>query len=128
MPVQCSLEGDRLTMEFVGTYEPQEIVRRFLEAMGDPSCPVPVSLLVDVSRSESLATRPAEEVRQVAQFLGPYAHRIGGRCAVIAPKDVHFGMSQVGATHSRNVGIDARVFRTKDEAREWLNVDSAQST
>jgi hypothetical protein len=128
MPVQYSIDGDRLTLELVGTYPSQEIVRKFLEAMGDPKCPIPVALLVDVSRSESLAARPAEEVRTVAEFLGPYAHRIGGRCAVIAAKDVHFGLSQLGATRGQSAGIDARVFRTKDAACAWLAGASAPQT
>ena len=56
-----------------------------------------------------LATRPAEEIRMVAEFLGPYAARIGGRCAVIAPASVQFGLTQMGAVHAERVGDE--VFR-----------------
>jgi hypothetical protein len=56
----------------------------------------------------------------VAEFLGPYAGRIGGRVAVVAPSDVHFGLSRMGAVHSEQVGVAARVFRTADEALRWL--------
>ena len=109
-----------LTLELAGRYEPRDVVAQFLAAIDDPSCPRPVALLVDVSRSESLATRPAEEIRRVAEFLGPYAERIGGRVAVVAPSDVHFGLSRMGAVHSERVGVDAQVFRTTDEALRWL--------
>lgn len=122
MAVQYSIREGVLNMEFIGIYEPQDVVRQFLEAMSDPTCPNPVALLVDVSRSESLATRPAGEIRMVAEFLGPYAERIGGRVAVVAPSDVLYGLSQMGAVYSEAVGVSAQVFRTSDEALKWLGV------
>ncbi|MGH7730857.1 MAG: hypothetical protein ACRENJ_06345 [Candidatus Eiseniibacteriota bacterium] len=120
MAVQYSLRERILTMELIGIYEPGDVIRQFLEAMNDPACPKPVALLVDVSRSESLATRPAGEIRRIAEFLGPYAERIGGRVAVVAPSDAHFGLSRMGAVHSESVGVAAGVFRSTSEALEWL--------
>src|SRR5262245_56205250 len=120
MPIQYSIHDGLLTMEFVGVYESREIIRQFIEAMRDPKCPQPVALLVDVSRSDSLASRPHEEIRMVAEFLGPYADRIGGRCAVVAPADLHYHLSQMGAIHSRRAGVDAQVFRASEDARGWL--------
>ena len=120
MAVQYSICEGVLTMEFAGSYEPRDVVGRFLEAMNDPACPRPVLLLVDVSRSESLATRSAADIRMVAEFLGPYSDRVAGRCAVVAPSDVHFGLSQMGAVYSQGVGIAAQVFRTRAEAVAWL--------
>jgi hypothetical protein len=125
MAVQYSIREGVLTMEFIGIYESRDVTRRFIDAMGDPTCPNPVALLVDVSRSESLATRPAGEIRVAAEFLGPYAGRIGGRVAVVAPSDVHYGLSQMGAVHSERSGVAARVFRSTAEALEWLGVSPA---
>lgn len=126
MGVEYRIADGVLTMTFEGIYEPRDVVNRFLEAMSDPACPRPVALLVDVSRSESLATRPAMEIRSVAEFLGPYADRIGGRCAVVAPSDVHFGLSQMGSVHTERVGVTSRVFRTRDEALAWLRAPAAR--
>lgn len=120
MPVQYSIRERVLTMELIGLYESGDVVRQFIDAMNDPRCPRPVALLLDVSRSESLATRPAGEIRMVAEFLGPYADRIGGRVAVVAPSDAHFGLSRMGAVHSEKAGVTAQVFRSTDEALEWL--------
>jgi len=121
MAVHYSIREGVLTLELAGTYESREVVRQFLEALSDPACPMPVVLLIDVSRSESLATRPAEEIHMVAEFLGPYTDRIGGRCAVVTPSDVHFGLSQMGAVRSEAMGVSARVFRTAGEALAWLS-------
>jgi hypothetical protein len=125
MAVQHSIHQGVVTLEFVGIYEPRDVIARFLDALSDPACPTPAALLIDVSRSGSLATRPVADIRKVAEFLGPHAERIGGRCAVVAPTDAHFGLSQMGAVHSDGVGVTARVFRTTEEALKWLNEASA---
>jgi hypothetical protein len=120
MGVEYLIADGVLNMTFEGVYQPVDVVNRFVEAMSDPDCPRPVALLIDVSRSESLATRPAMDIRSVAEFLGPYADRIGGRCAVVAPSDVHFGLSQMGSVHSERVGVTSQVFRTRGDALAWL--------
>ena len=120
MGVEYSIADGVLNMTFEGVYQPVDVVNRFVEAMGDPACPRPVALLLDVSRSESLATRPAMDIRSVAEYLGPYSDRIGGRCAVVAPADVHYGLSQMGSVHTERVGVTSRVFRTREEALVWL--------
>ena len=120
MAAEYSLHDGVLGLELVGVYEPQDVVRAFLAGLNDPACPTPVALLVDVARSESLASRPAEEIIRIAEFLGPFAARIAGRCAVVAPKDVQFGLSQMGSTAAERVGITARVFRSRPEAVDWL--------
>ena len=120
MSVEYQIEDGVLMMSFVGQYAPEDVTERFLAAMKDPACPTPVAMVVDVSRSDALATRPAVEIRRVAEFLGPYADRIGGRCAVIAPADVQFGLSQMGSVHTERVGVTSRVFRSHEDALPWL--------
>ena len=120
MAVQYSIQQGIIRMDFVGIYEPRDVVARFLDALNDPACPNPAALLIDVTRSETLATRPVADIRMVAEFLGPYADRIGGRCAVIAATEIHFEKSLLGALRSQAVGVAAQVFRTEDEALKWL--------
>jgi hypothetical protein len=120
MPVKYTIENGLLILDLSGDYETQDLIQTFLAAMKDPACPHEVGLLIDVSQSDSFAARPAGEIRMAAEFIGPYAQRVRSRVAVVATKDVHFGLSQMGAVYSRGVGVDARVFRTRDEAAEWL--------
>lgn len=122
MAVTYSLEGALLRLELAGTYDPEDIVRQFQAALADPLCPDPVSLLVDVTRSESLAGRHPSQIRYVAEFLGPYAKRINGRLAVVAIEDLHFGLGRMGSVYSENVGVEAAIFRDPDAARRWLGV------
>jgi len=120
MPVKYTIEEGLLILEMSGMYETQDVIQTFLAAMKDPACPHEVGFMLDVTQSESLAARPAGDIRQTAEFVGPYAQRIRSRVAVVASKDVHFGLSQMGAVYSRGVGVDAKVFRTREEAAEWL--------
>lgn len=125
MSVQYMIRQGHIKMEFVGIYEPRDVVARFLDAMNDPACPNPAPLLIDVTRSESLATRPMADIRMVAEFLGPYAERIGGRCAVIAASEAHYTQSQLGALRSQAIGVAAQVFRSEAEALRWLEGNEA---
>jgi len=126
MSVTYSIQDGILTMELAGTYLSADVIRQFLKALNDPKCPPRVALLVDVTRSESLAKRPTDEIRMVAEFLGSYAERIAGRCAVVAAPDVHYGLSQMGSVFSEAVGVTTRVFRTTSEAIDWLTTTPAQ--
>ena len=120
MPVSYTLEGALLRLDLEGQYEPQDVIEQFLAGLGAPGCPERVALLVDTTRSTSLEKRAPHEIGRVAQFLGEYVNRIGGRCAVVASSDVHFGMSRMGSVFSADVGVEAKVFRDPETALEWL--------
>ena len=120
MPASYKLQDNLLRMELVGPTPPDEVIATFVTAMNDPKCPNPVSLLLDVRKSDSLETRPVPEIRRVAEFLGPYAARIGGRAAVVASSDVHFGLSRLGSVYSETVGVEVEVFRDLESAVTWL--------
>jgi len=109
-------------MSFVGTYEPDDIIRQLEEALTEAPPLEKIALLVDTTRSEVLGTRSPSQIRHVAQALAPYAERIGGRCAIVAREDIHFGLSRMGSVYSESVGVETEVFRTDDEALAWLGV------
>ena len=120
MPVSYRLDAGVLHIQAVGQYEAAEVPRTFLAGLADPACPRPVALLVDVRESEMVATRRPEQIREVAEFLAPYVERIAGRCAVVVSRDSQFGMARMGAVYSEQVGVEANVFRSEDEAVAWL--------
>jgi len=121
MPVTYSISSNLLLMTAAGEYEPRDLPRTFLVALNDPACPAPVSLLLDVRASSMLATRSMDDIRAIGQFLGPYAERIGGRCAVVTGTEVQYGLGRMGSIYMESVGIEARVFRAMDAAMEWLS-------
>src|SRR5262245_38716971 len=120
MPVTWSLDEDLLELNLEGHYAPTDIIDAFLTALADPRCPQELALLLDTTRSESLEKRSPREVRHVAQYLGPYRKRTRGRVAVVVGSDLQFGLSRMGSAYSDSVGVDARGFRARDEALDWL--------
>jgi hypothetical protein len=122
MSVVCTWSGTLLRMNIVGTNAPLEIIRAFETALARPEAAERFSFLVDVSRSESIKSRSPEEIRLVAEALGPYADRIGGRCAVVATEGVRFGLSRMGSVFSGGVGVDAQVFLDEAAALTWLGI------
>ena len=120
MPVRCSIKQGVLKVELEDESTPDDVIREFVATINDPTCPPSVKLLVDVTRSATLATRSTEEIRRVAEALAPYTERVGRRCAVVAQSDVHFGLSRLGSVYSEDVGVKVEVFRDVGEAMEWL--------
>jgi hypothetical protein len=122
MPVTYAWDRALLRMNFLGTYEPEDILREFVTALAEVPGTEKVALLVDTTKSDVLGSRTPGQIRLVAQALAPYAERIGGRCAVVATEDIHFGLSRMGSVYSESVGVETEVFRTEDEALAWLGV------
>jgi hypothetical protein len=121
MPVTYSIGSNLLLMTAAGEYEPQDLPRTFLAALNDPACPAHVALLLDVRPSSMLATRSMDDIRAIGQFLGPYAERIGGRCAVVTGTEVQYGLGRMGSIYMESVGVEAGIFRDMESAMEWLN-------
>jgi hypothetical protein len=120
MPVTYAFHGNLLKLDLVGQYQPDDVITTFVAAMDDPKCPKPAALLVDVRQSETLATAAVADIRRVAEYVGPYGPRVGGRVAVVAASDVHFGLSRLGSVYSEGVGVEAQVFREVESALAWL--------
>lgn len=124
MPVTYRFDQDVLEMEFLGDCPPDDVIKTFHLALDDPACPPTFLMLVDVSRSSSLATRASEDIIRVAAYLGPFKDRVK-RVAVVATEDVHFGLSRMGAVYSESAGVVTTVFRRRDEAVAWLRGGSS---
>lgn len=122
MPVTYSIRSNLLRIVAAGEYEWGEVPRAFLAALNDPACPDPVALLLDVRESSSIAKRSMDEIRAAGEFLGPYAARIGGKCAVLAGTELQFGLGRMGSVYSEGVGVKAGIFRDDRSALEWLGV------
>ena len=127
MPVTYSIRSNLLLIVASGDYDAAEPPRTLLAALDDAACPPRVALLIDVRESRSLANRSIEEIRRIAEFIGPHAERIGGRCAVVTGNDLQFGLGRMGAVHAESVGVNASIFRDIAPALEWLGVPDTVS-
>ena len=120
MPVTVGFQGNVLRIQCVGEYEPEEVTGGFRAAIEDASSPKRVALLLDVTQSLSLKRRTPDEIRYVAEFLGPYAERIGGRCAVVVGTTLAYGFSRLGSAYTERIGVESEIFHDSDSALAWL--------
>jgi hypothetical protein len=122
MAVTYSFRDNILLMNFEGVYPPDAIIETFEKALADPAFPPKnARLMLDVTRSESLADRPVDDLRRVAEHFAKNADRVGRRCAILAESAVHFGLMRMAVVFAEMYQAEARVFKKEDEAITWLN-------
>ena len=123
MGVKYKFDGNLLLMTLHGVCPVEDFIDTFDKALIDPAFPKNARFLLDVSASISLADRSVDELRQVVDHFGPRAGRVGRRCALVAQSPVHFGLMRIAVAFSELHGVTANVFRTVEDAVEWLNQD-----
>ena len=126
MPVSYSFHGRVFRLDCVAEYTSEELRRTYAAALDDPNFPPNAVFLLDVTRSESLVGRSSEDIRETAGVLGPRAGKFGKRCAIVASKDVYYGLMRMAGAFGEAFGVATAVFRTEKEALEWLR-DASQS-
>ena len=125
MAIEHRREGNLAVVVARGRYSMGELrdgVDAALEVFGDePSS----GLLFDLTASESLGERTADDLRAMAIFLASRGSRYSRRLAMVAVTDVAYGLMRMGAVTAETQGVIAHVFRDYGSARRWLMPASA---
>ena len=120
MAIEHRRDGNVAVVTARGRYSMAELrdgVDEALDAFGDE---VSAGLLFDLTGSESLGDRTAEDLRAMAIFLASRGERFSRRLAMVAVTDVAYGLMRMGAVTAELHGIAAHVFRDHGSARRWL--------
>jgi hypothetical protein len=72
--------------------------------------------LWDFSNGADLASQDIEKVAAHAKTI----HMQSGKVAIVAPKDLTYGLFRMYEVHRHEERIQLNVFRSKQAAREWL--------
>ena len=78
--------------------------------------------LIDMSESDVSSVSPTD-IQTVAFTPPEYSKkRAGGKTAIVAPKDITFGLSRMYETmkEMQNLPFPTMAFRTQEEAYDWL--------
>ena len=122
MPVTHRRAGDIAVVEAFGRYEVADL-RTAIEAAIAPFGPAGAAgLLFDLTRSDALRPRSADEVRAMALFIASRASGFAARLAMVTASDVAYGLMRMGAVAAESQGVTARVFRDPAAALAWLTV------
>ncbi len=96
----------------------------FYEALyRDPRFDKSFNLLVDLQRAES-TVRTSEALRKLADFMvKQYAETPAGpKVAVVAPRDISFGLARMYEAMSPTVPWQFEIVRSVDDALAWLGL------
>ena len=120
MAIEHRREGNVAVVTARGRYstaELRDVIDAALAAFGDDTS---AGLLLDLSGSESVGERTAEDLRAMALFFASRGSRFSSRLAMVAVTDVAYGLMRMGAVTAESQGIAAHVFRDYGSARRWL--------
>jgi hypothetical protein len=98
---------------------PEEVIEHFRSLEQDPDCPSRLDVLLDLSELTSIPNK--ENLRDVTHEIGRIRGKVQfGACAIVAGRDVLFGMLRMFEVFAEEQFCETRVFRSKDEAEPWL--------
>ena len=96
-----------------------EMVDHFRELERDASLPARLDVLLDLTEMRSIPA--SDQLKAVSGEIEHLQHRLRwGSCAIVASRDVLFGMSRIFRVFAEAHFANSNVFRELDEAERWL--------
>jgi|SRR5579859_2334160 len=107
---------------FSGAVDGEQIVESIRVMLREPEkLPALRFALIDLSESEQLNVSNddvqliVEQDRKLNSYLSP-----GFMVAIVASRDVHFGLARMWQTYVESTGWDTAIFRNVEEAEVWI--------
>jgi hypothetical protein len=124
MPIQVNADESRELVEivFTGEVTGSEFAELMEKYFHEPSSALPLGLfdLSDVTIVDVAAGSVREAARRAEQYVDSRLE--GGKLAIIAPRDLLFGMARMYEILRGDSPVEVRVFRERDEAESWLEI------
>jgi len=120
MPVTYRFDSNIVIIELVGEYSMDDIRTTILNSLADTKCPATPFILIDLSESRSIYNRTSEDVKTMVRSLSSLRERFNNRIALVAQKDLPYGLMRMGSVFSEEQGMPVEIFRTFANARKWL--------
>ena len=120
MPVTYRFDSTIIVVEMFGEYSMNDLRTAILNSLADSTSPFNSFLLLNFGESRSMGIRSSQEIEIMADFIASLANRFNNRFAFVSSYDLPYGLMRFVSVRSGSCGIESEVFRTYDEAREWL--------
>jgi len=120
MPVYYRYDFNIIKIYMAGEYSIIDLRTTLLNSLADPERLPSSFLLFNIVESQSIYSRSTEEIQTMVDFIASMAHQYNYRLAIVSSHDLPFILQRFVSVKSKIYGIDAEVFRSDDEAREWL--------
>jgi SpoIIAA-like len=96
-----------------------EVVQHFRDLQEDASLPKGLDVLIDLTETRSIPE--SAQLRSVAREVELLRDKVHwGACAIVASRDVLFGMSRMFHAFAQEHFARSNVFRELEEAERWL--------
>ncbi|MEP6622650.1 MAG: hypothetical protein ABJE47_25235, partial [bacterium] len=121
MPVFVECAHAAITLRLIGTYSLDDMREVFGTCVLDNTA-VFGGLIIDVRWSDSLRTRPTQEVRTMAQWWAGRGPQFKRRLAFVAiVGTIEYGMVRLKAVEAESCGLVVNIFEDERAARSWLS-------
>lgn len=124
MPIQVRVDETRELVElvFAGEVTNSELVETLDRYLLEPFSTFPLGLF-DLSGVTDMKVS-ADTVRAVARRAAQHvdSRLEEGKLAIVAPRDLLFGMARMYGILRDDSPVEVRVFRERDEAESWLGL------
>ena len=126
VPVTYSIDKTRklIRTSCIGPVTLPDIVDHFRKLKDDPECAGHLDVLLDVHEADLLPE--SNQLRVVNSQVATVREKVVfGMCAIVANRDVMFGMMRMFAVFAEKNFRAVRVFREPPDAESWLTSHGA---
>ena len=117
---QVDRETSLIRTRCVGEVTFAEVADHFRELERDASLPARLDVLLDLTEMQSIPD--SDQLKTLAGKVEQLQGKLTwGSCAIVADRDVLYGMSRIFQIFVEAHFVSARVFRKLDEAELWLS-------
>jgi hypothetical protein len=124
MTIQVHVDESRQLVEvvFAGQVTDSEFADTMNRYLQEPFATLPLGLfdLTDIASLDVAAESIRDAARRVAQHVDSRLEQ--GKLAIVAPRDLLFGMARMYEMLRDESPVEVRVFRERNEAESWLGL------
>lgn len=127
MPIQHEIDRERCLIRTAcsGAVSLDEVLQHFRALEAERNLPDPLDVLLDLSAIETVPE--SDQILRIAAEIGRLLGKVRwGLCAIVATRDLVFGVSRVFEVRTEDSFSATQVFRDAGSAEKWLTKERAR--
>lgn len=125
MPVKTvvDIEKNLVIHTILGGFGLVDIEPAWRAMLVDPKFQAGMNVLWDFRQGIQTSSFSAEDMRHIVSMTAEHIKQRGAeyKLALLAPRDLYFGLSRMFEAYGDEIPIEIHAFRTMENALDWLN-------